>query len=186
MKKRIAAFLVLILMLVSCTAFADDPFAGMLTYDESLYYVGIDMQPGEYVLISTSDYSGYFCVSTDANQDDITFNGLFETNSIITVERGEYVKLSRCVAVRSSDFYSRYSIKQSNYGTMLKVGYGYDLTPGTYRLKCEPGSDFDGYYCIYNSSRQDKIVSNDLFSGSSYVTVSEGQYLVLSRCCIVD
>ena len=85
MKKRLLAFLVLILMLVSCAAYAEDPFAGMLTYDESLYYVGIDMQPGEYVLISTSDYSGYFCVSTDSNQDDITFNGLFETNSIITV-----------------------------------------------------------------------------------------------------
>jgi len=186
MKKCLCLLLITLLMLFSATAVADHPFDGMLYYEDCTYYVGIDMQPGEYVLVSSSDYGGYFCVSTDANQEDIIFNGIFDTNSIITVERGEYVKLSRCVAVKSSDFYGEYTIKKTNYGTMLKVGYGYDLAPGTYRVKSDPSGDYDGYYCIYNSSRQDKIVSNDLFTGSTYVTVTQGQYLVLSRCCIVE
>ena len=43
-----------------------------------------------------------------------------------------------------------------------------------------------GYYCIYSSSRQDNIISNDNFDGQRYVTVSDGQYLLLSRCKFVD
>ena len=35
---------------------------------------------------------------------------------------------------------------------------------------------------MYPDSRQDDIIANDNFENQNYVTVSEGQYLVLSRC----
>ena len=152
----------------------------MRTYGEGNYRVGSDFIAGEYVLISTSDFSGYFAISSDANGDSIIANDLFEVNSIVTVKSGEYLKLSRCIAVESTDFYSSYTIKTGNDGIMLKVGY--DIMPGTYKLIAR--SDTQGYYAIYNDSRHTKIVTNDLFKNSAWVTVSAGQYIVLSRCHI--
>ena len=54
MKKCLCMLLVTLLMLFSVTAVADHPFDGMLYYEDSTYCVGIDMQPGEYVLVSSS------------------------------------------------------------------------------------------------------------------------------------
>ena len=62
---------------------------------------------------------------------------------------------------------------------MLAIGK--DLPAGEYRVKADGDT---GYYCIFSSSRQDDIVSNDNFSGEKYVTVKEGQYIELSRCHI--
>lgn len=168
----------IILALPSASANNDNPFDGMLTYDEGQYKVGLDFIAGEYVLLSTSDYPGYFAINFDANGRDTIANGLFEVNSIITVYDGDYLELSRCVAIRSSDFYSSYTIKTNLNGTMLKVGY--DILPGEFKLIAETGAS--GYYCIYNDSRQTDIIDNDLFKNSAWVTVKYGQYIVLSRC----
>lgn len=176
---------VLIVMMITIllpTAYAndDDPFEGMRTYYEGQYRVGRDFIAGEYVLLNTSDYSGYFAISSDANGRDTIANGLFEVNSIITVYDGEYLELSRCIAIESTDFYSSYTIKTDRDGTMLKVGY--DIMPGEYKLIAATGTQ--GYYCVYNDSRQTKIVDNSLFKNSAWVTVKYGQYIVLSRCHI--
>ena len=180
MKKLLALLLVIVLSLSIVPAGADTLFAGMRTYNEGQYRVGRDMIAGEYVLLSTSDYSGYFCVSSDALGKNIICNDLFEVNSILTVRTGEYVELSRCIAVLASDFYTKYTIRTDNTGVMLRVGY--DIQPGTYRLRAAAGQT--GYYCIYNDSRHDDIVDNDLFSGSSYITLRYGQYIILNRCYI--
>ena len=87
---------VLIVMMVTLllsTAYAsdEDPFEGMRTYYEGQYKVGRDFIAGEYVLLNTSDYSGYFAISSDANGRNTIANGLFEVNSIITVYDGEYL-----------------------------------------------------------------------------------------------
>lgn len=61
---------------------------------------------------------------------------------------------------------------------MYKVGA--DLPAGEYKLTCQ--SD-DAYWGVTNSSDADAdIVGNDIFSGSAYVTVYDGQYLTLRRC----
>ncbi len=174
--------IVLMVAILLSTAFAgdDDPFEGMRTYYEGQYRVGRDFIAGEYVLLNTSDYSGYFAISSDANGRDTIANGLFEVNSIITVYDGEYLELSRCIAIASTDFYSSYTIKTDRDGTMLKVGY--DILPGEYKLIAVSGTY--GYYSIYNDSRQTKIVDNNLFKNSAWITVKYGQYIVLSRCHI--
>ena len=143
-------------------------------YDEGQYKVGKDIQAGEYVLFTSVGYSsGYFCVSSDPNGDDITFNDNFDYNSIITIKKGEYIELSRCSAVPMKD------VKKipKKKGTMFKVGK--HIKAGTYKIKSKGGSD--GYYCIYPDSRHDDIESNDNFKGTRYIKVKNGQYLLFSR-----
>lgn len=181
--KRMLSFLLAFLLIVSLVpACADDLFDGMKTYPAGQYRVGTDMTAGEYVLLATSKYSGYFSISSDALGNKIIANDLFDVNSIVTVRTGEYIQLERCIAVLATDFYSTYTIRTDNPGVMLKVGY--DIMPGTYRLRAETGKT--GYYCIYNDSRHTKIIDNDLFSNSSYITLKYGQYVILSRCTIVN
>lgn len=58
---------------------------------------------------------------------------------------------------------------------------GADIEPGEYKLTATRSSG--GYWEVTNSSSADAdIVGNDNFSNSTYVTVSEGQYLKLSGC----
>lgn len=182
MKKLTALILSLILLLGAGAALADHPFAGMRYYEAGQYWVGIDMDPGEYVLISSSDYGGYFAVSSDSLGRDILFNDVFDVNSIVTVRRGEFLELSRCIAVLATDFYTRYTIKSGQSGVMLKVGY--DVMPGTYRLRAT--TDTSGYYCLYDNSRHEDIIDNDLFENSAYVTLQRGQYVILDRCVLID
>lgn len=141
-------------------------------YSPSIYKVGSDIPAGEYVVF-TEGRSGYFCVSSDSNQDDIIFNDNFDYNSIISVNDGEYLELSRCYAIPIEEN-PDVSVNASG---MFKVGL--HIPAGEYTL--DAGGEH-GYYCIYSDSRQDDIVSNDNFEGRNYVTVSDGQYLELSRC----
>ena len=158
-----------------------NPYAGMLTYGENNYKVGTDFIAGEYVLIATEDIDGYFCISSDANGRKIIENGIFSYNSIITVKNGEYLELVRCMAIRINDFYSKFRIPTDRNGVMLKVGY--DIKPGEYKVVADTDGR-DGYYCIYSSSRQDKIVKNSIFKNSAYVNVRLGEYLELNCCHI--
>lgn len=141
-------------------------------YTQGNYKVGADIPAGEYVVFSSGD-RGYFCVSSDSNQDDIIYNDNFDYNSIITINDGEYLELSRSYAIPITE---KPDIEASGAG-MFKVGI--HIPAGEYKLEA---TDDRGYYCIYPDSRQDDIISNDNFEGQNYVTVTDGQYLVLSRC----
>lgn len=145
-------------------------------YSANIYKVGTDIPAGEYVVFAEEDH-GYFCVSPDSNQDDITFNDNFDYNSIITVNDGEYLELSGCYAV---PFDENPEVDLAGSG-MFKVGT--HIPAGEYKLEVT-GSH--GYYCIYPDSRQDDIIANDNFENQNYVTVSDGQYLILSGCKFAD
>ena len=146
-------------------------------YPEGQYKVGIDIPAGEYIVFASGDTSGYFAISSDANGKKIIQNDNFEYNSIITVEDGEYFKMSRAYAKKSS---AVSNLDTSGEG-MFKVGV--HIPEGEYKLTAT--GDISGYYAIYDSSRQDKIIANDNFKGSAYVHVQYGQYLTLNRCKII-
>lgn len=61
---------------------------------------------------------------------------------------------------------------------------GTDIEAGEYRLTATSGTQ--GYWEVTNSSEADAdIVGNDNFTGNTYVTVKDGQYLKLRRCTAV-
>lgn len=154
----------------------------LIQYFSGMYKVGSDIEAGEYLILnSSSTNDAYFGLYADSNGDKIIANDNFAFNSIITVKKGEYLKVTRGTFCLLDDFDSRYKLNTSSSGAMFKVGV--HIEPGEYKLKADDSGK--GYYCIYKSSRQDKIVANDNFSGQSYVTVKKGQYLVLNRCTIV-
>lgn len=126
------------------------------------------------MILSTSD-SGYFAVTSDSNGNDIIANENFDYNSIIFVNDGEYFELSRCTAVPIEQVNSL-PIESAN---MLKIGV--HIQAGEYKLISD---SYSSYYCIYNDNRHDDIEANQNFSGQSYVTVKDGQYLLLNRCHI--
>lgn len=143
-------------------------------YESGQYKVGTDIPAGEYVIFADGG-PGYFEVTVDANGDDIIANENFEYNSIMTIVDGEYLKLSRAYAVPIEDVESL----PMDTADMFKIGVF--LPAGEYKVVSDSDS---GYYCIYGDNRQGDIIANDNFDGQSYLTVSDGQYLVLSRCHI--
>ena len=146
-------------------------------YENGTYKVGSTIPAGEYVLFTNSDYGGYFCLSTDRAGDDIIENDNFSYNSIIRINTGEYLELSRCYAVKIDE---AGSIPKNVEGAMYKVGT--HLPAGEYML--EAVGDYGGYYCVYSDNRQDDIYENENFDDTTWVTVRNGQYLELSRCRI--
>ncbi len=153
-------------------SFENFDFSSLHKYENSTYKIGTDMPAGEYVLYATSG-SGYFCVSSDSYGNSIVCNDNFENNSIVSVEEGEYIELSRCYA---EPIKIAGSLTTTGSG-MFKIGE--HLPAGEYKLRATGDS---GYYCVYNDSRHDDIETNDNFSGTAYVSVRNGQYLLLSRC----
>lgn len=145
-------------------------------YESGQYKVGTDIPAGEYVIFADGG-PGYFEVTSDSNGDDIIANENFEYNSIMTIKDGEYIELSRAYAVPIEEVESLPTDKAD----MFKIGTF--LPSGEYKVVSDSGS---GYYCIYGDDRQDNIIANDNFEGQSYITVSEGEYLVLSRCHIEE
>ena len=131
--------------------------------------------------------------SSDTWSDDDArnmFNKLVDTitwdaNGTTVDYKDEWQKSQESAASSNSstneDNSSSKNTASDSYGPgTLKVGV--DIPAGEYKVTSTRSSG-DGYWCIRNSSAADaRILKNDSFSGSSYVTVEDGQYLELSGC----
>lgn len=148
------------------------------SWKEGMYKVGTDIPAGEYVLVSSG--GGYFeiCSDSTGSFDSIISNGSFDTNSIVSISDGMYFDFSR------SDAYSIDACPDLDISKegMFKVGK--HLPAGEYKIH----SDSEGYVQVSSDSSQsfESIISNDNFSGDSYITLSDGQYLTLVRAYIVQ
>lgn len=154
-------------------------FTTSTSYASGNYKVGADIPAGKYVLIpNKSGVSAYFSYSTDANGRDIIENDNFNGNSIIEIRNDEYLDLSRCTAYPIDNYPP---IEPSDgYFTDGFYIVGVHIPAGEYRL--ETTGKYSGYYCLYNDLRRDDIDSNDNFENARYISVQEGQYLLLNRC----
>lgn len=205
MKKRlmmIAAAAMLAVMLTACgssggTATQNNNSAGSATttseqqpaesqdeleqYADGMYKVGTDIPAGEYILCPSA--TAYYQVATDSTGtlESIVSNDNFSGTRYITVSDGQYLTLTSCTAYPAS-YVSEGKVKNDNLsGGMYKVGV--DIEAGEYKVTPEG----DGYYEVDSSSvgTLDSIVANENFSSDVYVTVSDGQYLKLSRATLV-
>lgn len=148
-------------------------------YPSGTYKIGTDLPAGEYVFFSTSSTKAYVCLSSDSNQDDIIENENFSGTFIITATDGQYLEANRCKFVTAVECTISINADGSFDEGMYRVGI--DIPAGEYKLTAT--SDIKGYWCIYkNSNAPFRIVNNDNFENSAYVTVKNGQYLLLSRC----
>lgn len=64
------------------------------SYGPGHYLVGRDIPAGEYNVIADVGDSGYYCISYDANTDEIYDNDFFEGNAYVTVSDGQYLSVS--------------------------------------------------------------------------------------------
>lgn len=148
-------------------------------YEPGMYKVGADLPAGEYAFVAYYS-SAYVCVSADSNQNDILENENFSGTFIITVADGQYLEASRCGFVRADEVVMLTEDDGSFSDGMYRVGI--DIPAGEYKLT----TDDMGYWCIYKDSVVPfDIISNDLFEGSAYVTVKDGQYIITSDCTAV-
>lgn len=146
-------------------------------YSAGMYKVGIDLPAGEYLFIANGSTAAYVCVSADSNQEKIIENENFEYSFFVTVSDGQYLQAKRCDFVIASNYTVNINDDGSFEDGMYRVGI--DIPAGEYRLT-PSGS---GYYSIYgNSIAPFNIISNDNFDGNTYVTVRDGQYLLIKRC----
>lgn len=157
-----------------------EPTPAVSSYGPGTLKAGTDIPAGEYIVLASSARGGYVSVNSDPNGNDIIFNENFDYNTIITVQDGEYVELSRSIAYPFEQWCSQNTLDSTRAGVTFKIGV--NLPAGEYKLTAT--NDRGGYYCVYSDSRYQDIVSNDNFNGQSYVSVSDGQYLQLSRCVI--
>lgn len=66
---------------------------------DGMYRVGIDIPAGEYKLTAAGDTHGYYVVYPDStSQRKILSNSLFESTAYVSVEDGQYLSLSDCIA----------------------------------------------------------------------------------------
>lgn len=150
-------------------------------YADGMYKVGADIPAGEYILDPSA--TAYYQVASDSagTLESIVSNDNFSGTRYITVSDGQYLTLTSCTAYPAS-YVSEGKVKNDNLsGGMYKVGV--DIEAGEYKVT----PDGDGYYEVDSSSvgTLDSIVANENFSSDVYVTVSDGQYLKLSRATLV-
>lgn len=150
----------------------------------SFYYtIGADLPAGEYVLLPASEFSAYYEVnsSSTGEVEDIIDNDNFDGRRYLTVEDGQYLTIQRCMMV-PLDKAPKVDISSGVVPEgMYRVGV--DIPAGEYKLR--NNAEYDGYYEVRSSSLAsegfDSIITNENFSGDVYVTVQEGQYLVVNR-----
>lgn len=147
-------------------------------YGEGMYKVGKDIQAGEYFIKQEGKYSAYMAVYSDSTGNSILENENFDTFHYITIEDGQYFEVTRGKFTSSDDLkltYDPYNLVEGMY----KVGV--DIPAGEYYLECV--SDYSAYECVYDNSFSNRnIKTNDNFNSTKYITVNDGDYLLLARC----
>lgn len=151
-------------------------------YGEGMYKVGADLPAGEYVLLPASEFSAYYEVNTSSGESgDIIDNDNFDGRRYLTVADGQYLTIQRCMMVPLD----KAPAVDISSGIVPEGMYrvGVDIPAGEYKL--HNTSEYEGYYEVRSSSIAeegfDSILTNDNFSGDVYVTVEDGQYLVVNR-----
>lgn len=140
-----------------------------------MHKVGTDMPAGEYVIIG----SGYLQISSDSTGsfESIIENDNYSNRTIITIQDGQYVQFAGRAYTweEAPKFEAKDGIVPAG-----KYRIGVDFPAGEYKVSPVGGS---GYYATQSSASGSlgSIIANDNFSSEIYVTISDGQYLSLSR-----
>lgn len=156
------------------------------TIKAGMYKVGKDISAGEYLITSNlGSYASYYEVTSDStgNADSILSNDIFSGTRYITLENGQYIKIEDSTMI-SAKYAKIQKAKNGKFGNgMYKIGL--EIPAGEYTIV---SNSSNAYYEVRNDSLGDVdgIVTNDFFSGNRYITVEEGQYLILKDCYLIE
>ena len=144
------------------------------------YKVGVDISEGEYYVKCTS-YSCYVQLSSDSSGsfESIIANDNISTHTYITVREGEYLTVTGGKFALSSQIDPAEPSSDGTYGEgMYKVGK--DIPAGEYKIVASNNC----YIEVSSNSNHTfhSIVTNDNIEvgTSTYITVTEGQYLTVT------
>jgi len=161
-----------------------DTGADISWHSDGMYKVGTDIEAGQYFFKTSGTRRGYYCVSSDASGDlsSIVDNDNVDNFSLFEVSDGQYLEVKHG-KIAPADQIEPIGATDGKYiaGT-YRVGI--DIPAGEYNLIAD--TDKKGYYAVLSglSGGVSDIVSNDNFEGNAYVTVSDGQYLKITRAYI--
>lgn len=143
------------------------------TLRNGTYKVGSEMPAGQYYL----EGSGYFAIMSDSSGslDAIIANDNYNGNSIVDVEEGQYFQFkgTQMYPIEYAETTDRAEYKDGMYRV------GIDMPAGEYKIESKTSM---GYIEVDTDATHtlDSIITNDIIESSSYLTVSEGQYVKLS------
>lgn len=152
-------------------------------YGDGQYKVGADGIPaGEYVFFATGRYSGSFKETTDSNGTDRVHSEYFDYNMIYTLTDGNYVEIEDAIAVPSAEVTELITNKGNG---VFKVGV--HIPAGEYRIinTSTSGGSYKIWSTSYFGNRDDRI-SSDYFSAATYITVHDGEYLMLDDALFIE
>ncbi|MBD5402258.1 hypothetical protein HDR58_05605 [bacterium] len=148
-----------------------------------MYKVGAEIPAGEYLIQPQGD-AAYYEVATDSSgsMNSIITNDLLAGCSVyVSVRAGQYL------TVRSAKFTNAENYEASPASPIKQGMYrvGRDISAGEYKVTSNGGNT----YCAVQKDSYNtlgSILTNDaLFEGSKYVTVRDGQYLLIKDCTAV-
>lgn len=150
------------------------------------YKVGVDIDPGEYLIISGDSYGYYECtLDQSGSVNSIVYNNVLMGNepSYITVNYGEYLKVDNSRMYKIAD---APSIKPSNnVYTDGQYKVGRDIPAGTYTVSSVGAN---GTVQVNPKSRHnpdESTLFESLNGGSLTVTVENGDYIELTGAQII-
>lgn len=148
-------------------------------YSPGAYLVGTDLPAGEYVLQESLDaYVSYFSINkkNTIGSDTLIMDKVFSNRIIVTLNDGVSIDFSGCTLYPYKDAPKVDTSKGFLQEGMYKVGD--DFPAGTYKL--QQTWSFGAY------TRQDKsycndpnVIANEIFYDEVYITVYNGEYLIL-------
>ena len=152
-------------------------------YADGQYKVGPDGIPaGEYVFFATGKYGGSFKETTDSNGTDKIDSEYYDYNMIYTLTEGNYVEITNSIAVPFEEVTELITNKGNG---AFKVGV--HIPAGEYRLinSTTTGGSCKIWSSSYFGNRDDRITS-DYFSTATYITVHDGEYLVIDNALFIE
>lgn len=152
-------------------------------YRPGRYEAGAAIPAGEYVLLSldtsrTSSYQIHESFGPGAANTRIEYCN-FSYNVILTLNEGQVLTFSNCTASPLSE------VPQIDHRSGQGYKVGFQIPAGTYRLKSDSYSPV--YYIGPRPSTYPGNMDKYAFlSGDSYVTVEDGEYLLLVGCILEE
>lgn len=145
-------------------------------YASGQYKIGLDIPAGEYVLFEDGTGTGSVYETADANGDDIVKVDFVGNSYIIGISDGNYLSLKHAYAIPIEE---NPAVDTTKSG-MFKVGL--HIPAGDY-LAVEDGTGTASFY-VYSDSLSQDISAIDFIHGQHYITVKDGQCLLLRHAYI--